>query len=195
MKVAYEGFEAKRSSNFTQLPPVGAYIGEIQAVKVEEDFDKTREVLVLMLEITEGEYKNRYHEVLKEQQEKFGGNVKYKGSIRIKIPKNDDPDDLQWIRGKFSDQICCVQESNDGYTWDWDENKLVGKAVGFSVRESIYTGNDGSEKHTTEIGQLVSIPDIKNGKVRPMKARDSRRSGTNVSDKATNVTGKVEVPF
>ena len=190
----YKGFEAKKTSGGSQLPVAGAYVGEIQGVKVEPtQFDASREQLVLMLEITEGEYKNRYHEVFADQQERFGGDVKYKGSLRIKIPKESDGKEEAWIQRVFEEAIWCIQESNDGYSWDWDETKLKGKKVGFSVRDTYYTV-DGKDRQSTEIGRLESIKEVRDGKVKPMKARDNRKDETDGSS-FTDVSKEVEVPF
>ena len=47
--------------------------------------------------------------------------------------------------GKFKTFIVCVEESNDGFHWDWDESKLKGKKVGaiFNEKEWEYNGNSG----------------------------------------------------
>ena len=190
---AYQGFEAKKSG-FTRLPVAGAYVGEIQGLRVEKDYDNTRDVIVLMLEITDGEYKNRYHEVLKEQQERFGGDVKYRGTLRIKLPAENDGDDKAWIRSKFENAVWCIEQSNEGYEWDWNEEKWKGKKVGFSVRDTLYTGADGNDRQSTEIGQLESIKEVRDGKVKPMKARDSRNANAK-TEEMTNVTNSVDVPF
>lgn len=190
MKPTYEGFAAKRSSGFAQVPPVGHYVGEIQGVKTEDSFDHSRENIVLMLEITEGQYAGQYHKVYEEQKESFGDSVMYKGSLRLTPPiDGDEP----WVREKFEDQICCIQESNADYHWDWDEKKLKGLKVGFSVRTLKYTGQDGSQKETTEIARLQSIDDVRAGKLKILKERVKKP--TNTAKKATDVTGQVEVPF
>lgn len=194
---AYKGFEAKKTSGGVQLPAAGAYIGEIQGVKVEPcQFENDREQLVLMLEITEGDCKGRYHEVFQSQQERFGGDVKYKGSLRIKVPKDTDGEEDAWIRRVFNEAMWCVQESNDGYTWDWDESKLKGKKVGFSVRDTYYTVNK-QDRQSTEIGRLEAIPEVREGKVRPMRPRDNRKEQDDSTDgeSFTDVSKEVEVPF
>ena len=194
MKPTYSGFEAKKQSNFAQLPPPGAYIAEIQGVKTEESYDKSRDVIVLMIEITEGEYAGQYHKVFENQKNGFGDSVKYKGTFRL-IPfmEGDEP----WVKSKFEGNLWAVEDSNPDYTWDWDEKKLKGKKVGISVRKSVYKGRDGSEKETTEIGQLESINDVKNGKCKLLKERRQKNldSDSSGSGEATDVTGQVEVPF
>jgi len=195
MKPTYSGFEAKKQSNFAQLPPPGAYVAEIQGVKTEESFDHTREVIVLMLEITEGEYKGQYHKVFEDQKNGFGDSVKYRGTLRL-TPFMDG--DESWVKSRFEGNIWCIMQDNPGFEWDWDEKKLKGKKVGINVRKAFYEGKDGTEKETTEIAQLETIADVKSGKCRLLKERRPKNLGkaSDSSDgEATDVTGQVEVPF
>ena len=194
MKATYEGYEGKKSSNFIDLPPVGAYIGEIQAAREAEQ--NGRPVIELFMEITEGEYKNRFHEVYEDQKERFGDNAKYKGIFRL-IPYMDGDED--WRRSTFEGNLWAVEQSNPGYTWDWDEKKLKGKKVGISIRKRLYTYN-GKDRETTEIGRLESIEEIKAGKVKPMKDRDNRETKTESADSTdgsnfTDVSTEVSVPW
>ena len=190
MKPTYDGFEARRS-NFIQLPPPGAYVAEIQAVRTEQSYNKDRDEIVLMIEITEGEFAGQYHKVFEEQKERFGDSVEYRGTFKLRpyLPSDD-----AWVKSSFEGNIWAIQESNPGYAWDWDESKLKGKKVGISIRKTLYTGNDGSDKETTEIGRLESIDDVKAGKCKLMKERDGRKKG-GTSSKPTDVTDEVEVPF
>ena len=199
MKASYKGFEAKKNSGYLTLPPVGCYVAEIQDVRfVPADGNKQdHDVIELMIEITEGEYKNRYHEVYADQDERFG-NAKYKGVFRLTAPLEDDED---WRRRTFEGNLWAVEDSNDGYHWDWDEKKLKGKKVGISVRDYLYT-YEGKNRSTTEIGRLESIQEISKGKVKPMKARDRRenKDDSSTSDSTdgsefTDVSKEVSVPW
>jgi len=192
MRPTYSGFEAKKSSGFAKLPPEGCYIAEVQGVKTDMSYDKSHEVIVLMLEITEGEYAGQYHKVFEEQRNSFGDSVKYRGTFRLTPPI---PGDEEWVRAKFEGMLWCIQESNPGYAWDWDEQKLNGKKVGINIRKSFYTGQDGSEKETTEIGQLETIEDVKNGKAKPMKERRQKNSGGGSDEMPGFSKVKVDVPF
>lgn len=197
MKAKYSGYEAKKSGGFVEMPPVGAYVGEILNVKVEPNYDKTHDQLVLMLDITEGEYAGRYMEVYNDQKERFP-DCKFKGIIRITVPEENDGEDKAWIRRVFEGNLWAVEQSNDGYAWDWDEKKLKGKKVGFSVRKRYYTYN-GTDRETTEIARLESVKEVKDGKVKPMQPRDNRTgeaAADGTSDSGmSDVTGKVDVPF
>lgn len=194
MKATYEGYEGKKSSNFIDLPPVGAYIGEIQAAREAEQ--NGRPVIELFMEITEGEYANRFHEVYEDQKERFGDNVKYKGIFRLVPYMKGDED---WRRKVFEENLWAVEQSNPGYKWDWDEKKLKGKKVGISIRKRLYTYN-GKDRETSEIGRLESIEEIKAGKVKPLKDRDNRETKSESADSTdgsnfTDVSTEVTVPW
>ena len=193
MKATYKGFEAKKSGGFIELPPVGAYVAEIQAARVVEQND--REVIELFMEITDGEYANRFHEVYEDQKERFGDSAKYKGIFKLTPPVDGDED---WRKRTFEGNLWCVQQSNPGYAWDWDEKKLKGKKVGISIRKRLYTYN-GRDRETTEIGRFETIEDVKAGKVKPMKDRDNRTSESPAEStdgsEFTNVSTEVEVPW
>ena len=203
MKATYDGFEAKKRGG-SKLPPVGQYIGEIQGVRVDKSYSGDRDVIVCMVEITEGEYKGRYHEVFEDQRERFGGEVKYKGVLTLSPPiPNDEP----WVKQRWESNLFCVQESNPGYHWDWDENKLKGKKIGINVRENYFKGKDGNWVTTTEIGQFETVDDVRNGKCKDMNPRgkkkmeEEQKNGSSSEGEfkgiefGTDVSGNVEVPF
>lgn len=195
MKATYKNCEPKKSGNFIELPPVGAYIGEIQAVREIEIYD--RPAIELFIEITEGEYANRFHEVHEDQKERFGDTAKYKGIFRLfpYLGENDE----DWRKKVFEENLWAVEQSNPGYTWDWDEKKLKGKKVGISIRKRLYTYN-GKDRETTEIGRLESIEEIKAGKVKPLKDRDNRETKSESAESTdgsnfTDVSNEVNVPW
>ena len=200
MKATYKGFEAKKNTGFLELPPAGAYVAEIKEVRlVPADGDKRqRDVIEMMIEITEGEYAGRYMEYYNTQKEQFGDNVKYKGVFRLTAPLENDED---WRKRNFEGNLWCVEQSNPGYTWDWDEKKLKGKKIGINVRNRLYTYND-KEKSTTEIGKFETVADVKNGKCKPMADRDQREDNSNLFNNPstdgssfTDVSKSVSVPW
>ena len=195
MKPTYKNFTAQKSGGYTELPPVGAYVAEIQNVRFVEGENGKRSRIECMMEIAEGDYKGRYHEVFEDQRERFG-NANYKGIYRIFCPLNDEDLDC---RKRFEGTLWCVEQSNSNYTWDWDEKKLKGKKVGISVRKRLYTYN-GKDRETTEIGQFETIEDVKAGKCKQMKDRDQREKDSGSADSTdgsefTDVSKDVDVPW
>lgn len=199
MKPSYKGFEAKKNGGFLTLPPVGAYVAEIKEVRMvgaDPIDNRDRDVIELMMEITEGEYAGRYMEFYKDQKERFGDTTKYKGVFRLVAPLENDED---WRKRTFEGNLWCVEQSNDGYVWDWDEKKLKGKKVGISVRERLYTYGD-KERSTTEIARFETVADVKAGKVKPMRPRDQRSGGSGSAESMdesnlTDVSKTVDVPW
>ena len=196
MKPSYSGFEAKKVGGFIELPSVGAYEAVIQNVRFVEADGKNyqRDVIEMMIDITEGEYKDRYHEVYEDQKERFGDTASYKGMFRLTPPADGDED---WRKRVFEGNLWCVEQSNPGYTWDWDEKKLKGKKVGISIRERLYTWNK-QDRVDTEIGKFETIDDVRNGKCKPMKPRNTRdKSSAAAEDEQnfTEVSGAVDVPW
>lgn len=195
MKPSYSGFEAKKSGGFTELPPPGVYVAEIQNVRyVPADMkQQTRDAIEMMIEITEGDYKNRYHEVYEDRKERFGDSVKYKGVFRLNPPVDGDED---WRKRQFEGNLWCVEQSNPGYSWDWDEKQLKGKKIGINIRKRLYTWN-GEDREDTEIGKFETVDDVKAGRCKPMKERNTRRNNTaNETPQFTEVeSAKVDVPW
>ena len=197
MKPTYQGFEAKENStSFLELPPAGLYIGQIMAVRVvDADGVKTfRDWLEVMLEITEGDYKGGFTAVYNDQKERFGAeNTRYRGTFRIAIPSGKE-DEEEWVRRSFEGNLWCVEQSNPGYHWDWDENKLTGKKIGINLRTRLYTYND-KDKETVEVARFETVDDVKTGKAKPAKVRDQRKHDDTPSfDTSTFTEVNTELP-
>lgn len=196
MKPTYKNFEAKKTGGFLELPPVGAYVAEIQAVRFVEGTDGQRDRIECFMDIVEGEYANRFHEVYEDQKERFGDDAKYKAIFRLIPPVDDDED---WRRRAFEGNLWCVQQSNDGYSWDWDEKKLKGKKVGISLRKRLYSYN-GKDRETVEIARFETVDDVRNGKCKPVRDRDQRSNKGGSSDSTdgaefTDVSKDISVPW
>lgn len=197
MKPTYNGFEAKKNSgDFTQLPPPGAYVAKIMSVRfLAKDGDKQqRDQIELFLDIIEGDYTGRFVEVWNDQKEKFGDKVPYKGIVRLTPPVEGDED---WRYRNFEGNIWCVQESNPGYTWDWDENKLKDKIVGINLRQRLYTytNSKGETKdgETVEIARFETVADVRSGKVKTAKPRDQRQKHDEETEDNSNDGGFTDV--
>lgn len=67
--------------------------------------------------------------------------------------------------GRFKGMILTLQESNPGWTWDWDENKLVGCKFGGLFREEEYLGNDGKVHSNTKCISILPLEGIKDAPV------------------------------
>ena len=173
--INYNGqFESKKDVTVNNLP-AGAYVGKILGAKVETQNIGGRDIerLIIQLDVTEGEYKDHY---VKTYEAAKGGQypAKFKGVLRLNIPKAGDQYEGMNKR-ILQGAAWALEESNKGYHWDWDESKLKGLSVGFSVREADYLIEDADGIRTgttTEIVRLESVQDVKNGEAKPVKKRE-----------------------
>ena len=178
---AFEGFKPEAPRTSFPMLPAGAYAGVIRDVRI--DGNEPDQSLVFCLEVTEGEYAGYYTKRYQHDAEraKSGGDfaAKYKGVYRLRIPNsaNTYSRNIEWDIRNFNNAIWAVEQSNPGYHWDWKEQLLKGKQIGFSVRDAVYQGNA-----YTEIGRLEDINAVRAGRVKPMKPRDPEKAaGASIS--------------
>lgn len=139
--------------------PVGAYLVEIKsaAIVTYGDAPETFEKLEICFDICEGEYKGFYaNEYRQQQQEKR----KWKGVLRLYLPKDDGSDKDEWNKRKFKSIFVALESSNPGYHFDWDEKKIVGlkAACVFRNEEWLFNGRTGWK---TQPFKLISIDDYR----------------------------------
>ena len=194
--------EGSQSSGFAPLP-AGAYVGKIYGARVEETPGGLR--LAIQVDVEEGEHAGHFHRRFNADQ---GGRfpAKYKGVTRLNIPgEGTDPQRAEWQTRAFESLAWALEQSNDGYHWDWDEAKLAGLAVGFTVREKDYFIPDsGRTGTTTEIAgfwpvEKVRAGEVKTPKKRELSAADRARMEQAAADTAEGYTAApqetVELPF
>lgn len=169
-------FKPQQSTSFETIP-VGAYVGKILGAKVENvDMGGVpAQRLIIQLDVTEGEYKDHYQTQFKNAQS-AGGNFtpKFKGVLRLNIPRSGDKYE-SGNRRALENAAWAIEQSNSGYHWDWDETKLKGLNVGFSVRERDWLMEENgtvSSGTTTEIARLESVSAVREGKVKPMRKKE-----------------------
>lgn len=123
-----------------EVLPVGGYVCKILDAKVQENTwgDK----LIVSFDIEEGEQKGFYAKNYKSQTEE---DKKWKGNYRISVPTDDGSEEDNKKMSAFKSFIKRIEDSNNGYHWDWDELKLKGKLIGivFNDKEWEYNGRTG----------------------------------------------------
>lgn len=163
--------EIKRSVSGNDPLPAGGYVAKIMNAEVKEY--TWGEVLVISFDVAEGEYKdffaNQYRANTNEDK-------KWKGNLRITVPQEGNQYyDSQ--KRTFGNCIACIEESNPGYHWDWNERNLKGKLVGVLFRNFEWE-MDGNTGWSTEACTFVSVDDVRSGnfktpKDKPLKKKES----------------------
>ena len=127
-----------------------------------------------MVEIAEGPFANFYRKDFEFQKSFSKYPARYRGIYRIICPTDHLSPEDAWRMDKFNHSLGAILESNPGYEWKWDAGSLAGLSIGISVRENEYRGSV-----FTEIGKLIPVSTIQEGKFRPMRRRISRDTEPN----------------
>lgn len=144
----YENVQAI-SGDFAR-PTAGGYICLITNVEdVPMNEQGKGDYLRIEYDIADGEFKGYY----KEQFDRWGGNwnASFIRSYKEKA------------LGMLKHFTNCIEQSNAGYEWDWNEKGLVGKVVGLVLGEEEYKNNSGEIKTKLVVSQVKTVDDIKNG--------------------------------
>lgn len=145
----YENVQAT-SGTFSK-PTAGGYCIEILAVKDVPLNQQTGkgDYLKIEYDICKGDFAGYYTK----QNERFGGDW-FANFIRSY---------KQSCEGMFKHFINCVEASNSGYKWDWNENGLVHKYVGVVLGEEEYRKNNGDIGVKLVVKEIKTVEDIANG--------------------------------
>lgn len=152
-----KGYDSAQAISEQERLPVGGYILKIlDAEEIVNEYGKT---LKLSFDIAEGDFKDFFAKNYKAQT---GEDKKWKGTYRLRVPKDDGSEQDEWTMRRFKTVMLNFEESNPGYHWDWDEKKLKGKKIGalFNNKEYDFEGRHG---FFTNCHSLVTVEKIKSG--------------------------------
>lgn len=151
----YNGAKAAKFVSREPLPR-GGYVLKIISAKAE-DYD-WGQVLILAIDVCEGEHKGFFE---RDYKANTNEDKKWRGTYRINVP-NEGSQYFASQQKSFNNFIACVEESNSGYHWDWDESKLKGKLIGGLWRNKEWEMN-GKTGWTTECCSVTDIASIREG--------------------------------
>ena len=169
---SYNGYKPERTTSRETLP-AGGYVARIvDATVISYDWG---DVLKVDFDICEGEYKDFFGT---DYRNNTNDDKKWRGVYRINIPcESNQYFDSQ--RKSFNNFIACVEETNNGFHWAWEEKALKGKGIGVLFRNkefSMDNANGHFEGWTTECCAVTTAKDIRDGnfkmpKDKPLKSK------------------------
>lgn len=175
--------------------PKGGYIVKILGVSQEQNSNGP--YLKIGCDIAEGEYKDFYAEQYKNDKRE---NKKWGCNFLLSIPKDDGSEKDGWTKRSFKTFTEALEESNNGYHFDWDETKFKGKLIGGLFNEQEFTKADGSVGSTVRLAQVCAVQKIKEGTYKlpdDKKLNNTSAATSSASDIANNVSDSIneELPF
>jgi hypothetical protein len=156
---SYNKDNRKKPTYFSQLPK-GAYVCKILHIE-ERESKKGNPMIVFQFDIAEGEYKDFYKKqyAANENEDKqwsfdatYYLNVPYEGCK----PFLTEQWDTFWAN---------IEDSNNGYVFDGNEKKIVGKTFGGVFRIEQTEANNGNIYDHTRLAYTTVSQDVRDGKV------------------------------
>ena len=169
---SYNGFKPERTTTRETLP-AGGYVAKIMdATVINYDWG---DVLKVDFDIAEGEYKGFF---ATDYRNNTNDDKKWRGTYRINIP-NESNQYFDSQRKSFNNFIACLEETNNGFHWAWDETALKGKGIGVLFRNFEWKMDDGRSGWSTECCTFVSVEDVRTGNFKQPKDKPIRNKTTN----------------
>ena len=198
---AFSNYEqAKENAKYEggEKLPEGGYVCRISDTKYTNPQNGNSGYITMEFDIAEGEHAGFFQ---KQYEANTSEDRKFKGKVIIWEPKDDGTEQDGWTKNAFAKWTNAIEDSNPGYSWDWDETKWKGKLVGI-LFGTTGTVIDGKEITYTEARTAVSVEKVRSGdyKIPKFKSKNgytgkgnvpagnSGNSGNSGSDDWMNVT-------
>lgn len=186
----YNGFKAERN-NTRETLPAGGYVAKItDASVINYSWGSS---LKVDFDICEGDYKGFF---AKDYRNNTNDDKKWRGVYRLNIPdENNQYFDSQ--RKAFNNFVACLEETNSGFHWAWDEAKLKNKGIGVIFRNKEWEFN-GKTGWTTECGGVATAEEVRNSTFKPLSDKPlAKKETTSAYPAATfaDVDNDEDLPF
>ena len=148
----WESIEAKGMEDFKTLP-IGVYECKIINAVENKNEENGKTTLKVMVDIASGEYKGYFKEM-------------YDKDTRIDRKWNNNATKYLAFEGDntsyFKGFITCVENSNVGYKWNWEEATLRDKKIACVFQYEEYEKQDGTRGVKVRLSKFRSLDKIKN---------------------------------
>lgn len=158
---AFTDYNATPEFSDNQRLPAGAY--EVTIKRAEEKQTKSGDVLCILFDISDGDFKNFYMDKFLSDKNNYPENAKFKGVYQLWYPNGSQYDENNKKRMKTAlERIKTSNNLNVDFSKEWDGNALKGCKVGmiFQDREWNYNGRTG---FTAQPYSIITLDDLKNG--------------------------------
>ena len=147
----WEKVEAKGMEDFKSLP-IGAYECVIKEANVHKNDQTGKESFRVAVDIANGEYKDYYqkrYDNITSSDKKWDNNA-----TRYLAFQGDN---VAYFKGF----ITSVENSNAGYTWNWDEKTLISKKICGVFQYEEYENQEGKKGTKVRLSKFRSLDKMK----------------------------------
>ena len=147
----WEKVEAKGMEDFKALP-IGAYECVIKKAQIHKNPESGKESFKVAIDIASGEYKDYFK---KRYDSNTNADKKWdNNAVRYLAFQGDN---VAYFKGF----ITCVENSNVGYKWNWDETTLTGKKICGVFLYEEYKKQDGTKAVKVRLNKFRSLEKMK----------------------------------
>ena len=147
----WEKVEAKGMEDFKALP-IGAYECIIKKAQIHKNPESGKESFKVAVDILSGEYKDYFK---KRYDSNTNADKKWdNNAVRYLAFQGDN---VAYFKGF----ITCVENSNVGYKWNWDETTLTGKKICGVFLYEEYQKQDGTKAVKVRLNKFRSLDKMK----------------------------------
>lgn len=164
--------------------PVGAYVCRVKKAVIQNNSYGNQ--LCILFDIVDGEYSGFYAYDYKNNTRE---DKKWKGVLRLFLPLDDGSENDEWTKSTFKGMVTAFEKSNNGYTWNWDENSLVGKLVGILFRNEEWEF-DGKTGWTARPFRAISVESVQDCDYQIPKDKPKKKK----NDSGFDYSGGYSVP-
>ena len=149
--------QTKGYGDYERLPK-GGYVLVIKAAQLMQN--SMGEYIKVSADIYEGEYIQFFTREYKAQQSE---DKKWHCNYLLNVPKDDGSEQDGWTKRKFKTFTEALEDSNEGYHFDWDERRFKGLLIGGLFNEREYEGRNGDVRRATNWGGVCAASKIREG--------------------------------
>lgn len=155
----YSNYGEARAMTGSRALAAGGYVLGIISAQ-EKISNSGKPMLALQIDIAEGEERGYFTDLA---QSNSNGKWPGTGIYYIMLPEDPNvPADDQTLR-RLKGIIAAIEESNPGYTWNWDERTLRGKKIGSLWRREEFITQQGNSAWSTKCCVLLPVDKIRSG--------------------------------
>lgn len=171
--------------------PKGGYVCKILNAQVKDG--SNGQYIQIAYDIAEGEFENYFKKLFDARK---GEDKKWSTYFFLNIPKDDGSEKDGWTKRTFKTFTNALEDSNEGYHFDWDESKFKNKLVGGLFRYEEYQRQDGKIGRSTKMFKSCSVAKIHSGNYKLPDDKLLNKPTNNATD-FMNIPDDIteEIPF
>lgn len=171
--------------------PKDGYVCKILNAQVKDGTNG--QYLQIAYDIAEGQYKDYFKGLFDAKKDEL---KKWSTYFFVNLPKDDGSEKDGWTKRLFKTFTNALEDSNEGYHFDWDETKFKGKLIGGLFHYEEYKRNDGKIGRSTKMRNVCSVEKVRSGN---FKLPDDKllTPAANTSTDFMNIPDEIneEIPF